>query len=251
MERRIFALGLMAASLAGLIAVAACSTRTEQQEAAAEAPQGWVMPPMIDGAQRTAQGLRLTGQVAPQGRVVVRGAGGAAYATGADDRGRFEIAVQTPAMDTLFVVETQNGQDAAPAPYRLLVTHDPAGPIALVGPGAPSRRLDPAGPLGSIDSDGRSVILSGRASAGAPVAVDVAGEQPITLRASSDGAWSATPPAAGAGGRAVSIGGVAYAYPGAQVANSDLAVERLGAGWSVTWAIPGGGHQVSWFPDRR
>ncbi|CAN5273624.1 hypothetical protein BH10PSE2_BH10PSE2_23910 [soil metagenome] len=265
MKRRIF---VAAFALCAIASVQGCSPHAGGTADPARAPDGWVAPPRIESAERTAMGLTVRGQVAPQGRVVLRGDGNRAYATGADANGRFELKVQTPTADALFVVETQNGQDAAPAPYRLFVTRDPTGPIALLTPGAPSHRLDGSigsvGRLDAIDSDGRTLLLSGRARPGSSVALALSGRPPVSVQPSADGVWTAQPGGEGAGPRIVTVDGQTYAYPGlggvpegsgggggADPSHAGVSVASAPSGWTATWTLPAGGSQSSWFPSTR
>jgi hypothetical protein len=251
MKRRIFAIGMTALAVLG--GVGACSPAPEGR---APAPQdsagpGWVTPPQIESVQRTASGLSVRGRAAPQGRVVLRAVGGTAYAVGADAGGRFDLQVRAPANDTLFMVETQNGQDASPAPYQMLVSRDPTGPAALLGPGAPTRRLDRAGPLDVVDSDGHALLASGRATPGSAVAVSVAGRRPVEARAGADGRWSLTLTTDGAGAAEIIVAGRRYNYPGPVLGNASgggLAIVSNPQGWSVSWPVEPRSRQGSWFP---
>ncbi|QTC92024.1 hypothetical protein [Brevundimonas goettingensis] len=252
MKRRIFVIGMTV--LAGLGGVA-CSPAPQGRAPEAQAAAGWVTPPQIEAVERTAAGLTVRGRAAPQGRVVLRAAGGTAYAVGADANGRFDLQVRSPANDTLFLVETQDGQDASPAPYRMLVSHDPAGPTALLSPGAPTKRLDPAGPLDVVDSDGHALLASGRATAGSSVAVSVAGRAPTQVRVGADGRWSLVLTNEGAGAAEIVVAGRRYAYPGPALGagggaggGDGLAMVSNPQGWSVSWPVPPRSRQGSWFP---
>ncbi|MDB5420137.1 MAG: hypothetical protein JWR59_84, partial [Brevundimonas sp.] len=208
----------------------------------------WVTTPMIQAAERAGDGLILRGVTAPSGRVVVRASGGVAYATSADNQGRFVLRIGAPAADTLFVVETQNGQEAAPAPYRLLMTRDPGGPIALLTPGGPSLRLDGAGPLDVIDSDGRALLASGRVAPGGTVALAMDDGVERSLGAGPDGRWVA--PMARAS--SVTVGGHRYESPapGGGAASAPLSVTATSGGNLVVWTTTRGAAQSSWFPNR-
>jgi hypothetical protein len=221
-----------------------CGERPAPAAEQTPARDGWVMPPIIDAVEAGRGDLGVSGQASPLGRVVVSGPGGQAYAAGADEDGRFELRIPRPAHDALFVVEARVGQLGYPAPYRLLVAADPAGPIALLTVGAPTRRLDPAGAgVDAIDSDGRATFVSGRAAPGADIEVEVGGVRTVT--ATPDGRWSLAAP--GNGSSPVRVGGVELAPPGGEAA-ADGVLERAGAGWRFSWSIPGGARQTTWFP---
>lgn len=240
---------LRSASLGAVVLVSLAACTAPAQKPARTEPEGsaWVTTPMIEAAERAPDGLILHGVTAPAGRVVVRAAAGVAYATSADNQGRFVLRIGAPAVDTLFVVETQNGQEAAPAPYRLLMTRDPGGPIALLAPGGPSRRLDRTGPLDVIDSDGRALLASGRAVPGAivPVALDGGAERDLT--AGPDGRWIL--PIDGA--VSVTVGTRRYTRPemGRVSAAAPLTVTSVSGGRLIVWTTSRGAAQSSWFPE--
>jgi len=249
MKRRIFVIGMTA--LTALCGAAACSPAPEGRAPEAQLGAGWVKPPQIETVERTGSGLSVRGRAAPQGRVVLRAAGGTAYAVGADANGRFDLQVRSPANDTLFMVETQDGQDASPAPYQMLVSRDPAGPTALLSPGAPTRRLDPAGPLDVVDSDGHALLASGRAAPGSSVAVSVAGREPVQVRVGADGRWRLALTSEGAGAAEIVVAGRRYAYPGPALGRGGgegLAMVSNPQGWSVSWPVEPRSRQGSWFP---
>lgn len=152
MKRSIVVICLSMVSVCILGAVG-CSPEPSQPRGRA-AQSGWTLPPSIEAAERQGTSLRIRGRAAPAGRIVLRGAGSTAYAVSADDQGRFEVRIAVPSTDTLFVIETQSGQVGFPAPYRLLVSTHPTGPIALVGSGVSSIRLDITQGLDVVDSDG-------------------------------------------------------------------------------------------------
>jgi hypothetical protein len=233
------------------LASAACSPSAAPEPEKARGPaavEGWARPPMIRSVQRAPGGLVFTGQAEPGARVVLRSDSGPAYAAAADDRGRFEIRMTPPAGDLLLRPETQVGQDAAPAPERLLIVAGGRGPVAILRAGGATRRLDRAPALGAVDSDGRMRLVSGRgAPAGAPVDLQAGGE---TGRATPDasGRWTLvlTP---SAGPDEIRVGGRTFTWPGDGAAGAALRVERAGAGWRVVWSGPAGGRQTTWLPD--
>lgn len=249
MKRPIFASGALVPAMALIVggAGSGCSAPERAAQPPTAGTGGWVSPPMIESVERGRVSLIVRGGMAPLGRVVLRSAGDTAYAAGADERGRFELRVQPPAADALFIVETRTGQDAAPAPYRMLASRDPAGPIALLAPGAASRRLDPAGPLDVIDSDGRALLASGRTSPGAVATISVGGGPATEARAGADGRWTQTLAAPGNAATDIVVGGRRYFYPGP--GDGDPVLERVQGGWRSSWSLSPGSRQSSWFPD--
>lgn len=233
--------------IAGLVLAAGCSgERADPARTPQAAPSGWAIPPQISTVTRAAGGLTVSGHAGPNARVVLRGADDAAFAASADETGRFDIRMNPPAGDALLTPETQTGQDAAPAPERLLVLNGGQGPIALLTPGGGSVRLDGSGPLGAVDSDGRMLALSGQAAPGESVRVTIGGRVSIQVQADASGRWTATG-GGGPGAVSVTVGERAYDYPGE--AGASTQATRAGAGWRLAWAGPGGARQVTWLPD--
>lgn len=233
--------------IAPLALLAACSgEQTDAARPQGDAVAGWATPPRVESVMRTGGGLTVSGQAAPGARVVLRGADGMAFAASADDTGRFDIRMSAPAGDVLLTPETQTGQDAAPAPERLLILAGGQGPIAMLAPGAASRRLDGAGALGAVDSDGRMLALSGRASPGESVRITLNGQPGAVAQANSRGHWTAAVGPANGSAR-LGVGVRIYDFPGGDGAGPQAA--RAGQGWRLSWDVPAGGRQVTWLPD--
>lgn len=234
----------IASTFAAAVALAVAGCGPQAQPKAEAAPEtAWVMSPDIDGVTASGAELIVRGQASPLGRVVVSGAGGLAYAVGADAQGRFELRVPRPAQDTLFEVEARVGQEGFPAPYRLLIGADPQSPIALLAVGAPTRRLDPGPGLDAVDSDGRATFISGRAAPGTEVVIEGDGER--TATADRSGRWRLA--GSGSGAAPIRIGGITYSPSPAMAAPGGL--ERTEGGWRIAWTSPGGGRQSTWFPN--
>jgi hypothetical protein len=244
LQRRVV-LGL---GVAAVLALVACTAPVDGPTQTPVEDAHWVTTPEIHAAERSGSGLVVSGLAAPSGRVAIRGAAGVAYATNADEEGRFVLRIAAPSADSLFVVETQKGQEAAPAPYRLLVTRDPDGPIALVSSGGPSQRLDPPGLLDVIDSDGRASLASGRGQPGGTASVSAGGRTIDRLPIGEHGRWVLPLDSQAS----VTVGGRAYARPGLppSVSGEGLSISESGGGRMVAWTSPEGATQFSWFPNR-
>lgn len=227
---------------------AACSS-PEWREGAASAADAseWTTTPMVATVERSAQGVRISGLTEPQGRVVLRAADGAAYATGSDGDGRFSVVTPPLTDDTLFVVEGQRGEATAAAPFELLIVAAPAGPTALLADGAPTRRIDVAGPLDAIDSDGRALTASGRAAPGAEVRIRVEGRSALVTRSGPDGRWFAPLQAEGAAPLRLTVGDRRYDYPGPGAPSAPLS-EPAGEGWRAVRRLGDSSWQSSWLP---
>jgi hypothetical protein len=227
-----------------LLALLACSDPPPRPGPAGADERGWTQPPRIDAVQPTASGLSVRGQAAPGARVVLRAETGPAFAASADEAGRFDVRVAASSEHLLFSPEVRIGERAAPAPGLLLILAGGRGPTAVLEPGRPAQRLDAAGPLDAIDSDGRAWSASGRARPGAQVTLGTPGGS-VQATAGRGGRWSVSVPGAPAAGE-VSVGAARFAWPGPGPGGSDrLAVTRAGQGWRVDWPA-----QSTWLPDR-
>jgi hypothetical protein len=239
---------MAAAVLAG--GVPACSPGPpERAQNDAGAAREWARPPVIERVESAGPALIVSGVAAPEARVVLRGDDGAAFAATADARGRFEIRVPAPPAHLLLRPETQIGQDGAPSPDRLLILAAGAGPIVVLRPGGPTRRLDAAPALAAVDSDGRMRLASGRTSPGAGVVEVQSGGETVQVAPDAEGRWSVILPPGG-GQDQIRVGGRDFPWPGEAVGSQDLMVERMDSGWRVRWAGPAGARQSTWLPDR-
>ncbi|MCS6625368.1 hypothetical protein N0B44_20875 [Roseibacterium beibuensis] len=231
------------------IGAAACSPNPpERSGGEAQAAREWARPPVVERVERSGSTLAVSGVADAEARVVLRGDDGAAFAAAADSRGRFEVRVPAPSGHLLLRPETQVGQDAAPSPDRLLILAAGQGPIVVLRPGGPTRRLDAAPPLGAIDSDGRMRLASGRAPAGSEVVEVQSGGETVQVAPDAEGRWSVILPV-GDGPDQIRVGGRDFTWPGEAGASRDLLVERMASGWRIRWAGPGGAGQTTWLPD--
>lgn len=227
--------------------VTGCSSPEWREAGGSAAASEWSATPAIATVARSGEGVRISGVTEPQGRVVLRTLDGTAYATGSDSDGRFAVMMPAPSVDTLLVIEGQRGEATARAPHELLVVAAPVGPAALLADGAPTRRIDTAGPLDAIDSDGRVLTASGRAAPRTDVRLRIDGRPPITARAGPDGRWSTPLPVSGSGPLELAIDERRYAYPGPG-ASSDPLVQPAGEGWRAVRRLGGTSWQSSWLP---
>lgn len=243
MKRRIVvSLAVLAAALAG------CSQAPQEGQARAQAaPAGWSQPPRVQSVDVTPAGLVIRGQAGPEARVVLRGAAGDAQAVSADTQGRFELTLPASATSALFSLAVQTGEETAVAPERLAVLDGGRGPIAVLSAGEASVRLDRAGPLGAVDSDGAAMILSGPIAGGRAPAVALDGQAlPEPIRAGVS--WRIDAPAT-SGPRRITLDDTAFLYPGSGGAREPFSAERAGEGWRIGWGTPQGGYQTTWLPD--
>lgn len=231
--------------------VAGCGAEPQAGTAADLQTQGWIKAPVIDTAMRVANGIQVGGQALPGSRIVIRGEAGSAFAVVAGDHGRFGLRVPAPSTDALYVVEVQVGEDTIPAAARLLVAKDAAGPVALISPGSPTRRLDHGVGLDVIDSDGRTRVASGRAVAGEQVSVTVNGAAASVVTADRSGRWTLDLGPSDAAGATITVDGRAHAYPGEAVSASPIGqLIPGGDGVGLQWRLSDTAWQTSWFAEK-
>lgn len=246
MKRAMLSKAGTAAFLMALTASCGAPAPPERTGAPGTAASGWTRPPAILSVRRVSASLVFTGEAEPGARVVLRNDSGAAYAAAADGRGGFEIRMAAPAGDLWLQPETQNGQDAAPSPDRLLIVAGGRGPIAILRSGGPTLRLDRAPELGAVDSDGRMRLASGRAAGPEPTVVSAGGESVRVTPAA--GRWSLMLRPTN-GPDDIVVGGSRFAWPGESGSGAVPRVERAGRGWRAVWTGAGGARQTTWLPD--
>ena len=233
-----------------LAGAAACSPAPPEQVKEGAAQVGaWARPPVVEAVERTGSSMVVSGVAEPEARVVLRSDAGAAFAATADSHGRFEIRLPTPSEHLLLRPETQVGQDAVGSPDRLLILAAQRGPIVILRPGAPTRRLDAAPALGAVDSDGRMRLASGQSAPGTALIEVQSGGESVRVAPGADGRWSVLL-APHEGPDQIRVAGRDFTWPGRAMASGDVAVERMEAGWRIGWTGPGNARQSTWLPDR-
>lgn len=229
---------------------AACSPAPPEQVKERAGPVGaWARPPVVEGVERTGSSLVVSGVAEPEARVVLRSDGGAAFAAAADSRGRFEVRLPAPPEHLLLRPETQVGQDAAPSPDRLLILAAGQGPIVMLRPGGPTRRLDAAPVLGAVDSDGRMRLASGRVAPGTASVEVQSGGETVQVAPDARGRWSVML-APHEGPDQIRVAGREFVWPGQAAPSGDFTVERMETGWRIGWTGPGNARQSTWLADR-
>jgi hypothetical protein len=160
------------------------------------------------------------------------------------------MVIDRPVRDKLFAVESRRGEQVALAPYQMFIAAGAVGPVALVGDGMATLRLDPAGPLDTIDSDGRALLASGRAPPGTEVLVRIGERLAVPVVSNAEGRWSLNLRLEGAGPVAVLVGERRYLYPGPGAPPSDdmLVFDTAAEGWLMVRSLSQGSWQSTWFP---
>lgn len=235
---------------AAVLTSTACSPPAPEPEASrAEAADRWTRPPALERVGLADGGLAVSGTADPGARVVLRSDSGEAFAASADSAGRFEIRVPIPAGHLLLRPETRTGQEAALSPDHLLVLAGGRGPIVVLRPGGPARRLDAAPALGAVDSDGRMRLASGRDASDAGGVEVQSGGETIQVVPDSQGRWSVML-APDDGPDVIRVGGSDFVWPGDAPSAQALTVTRMAGGWNIGWTAPGGARQSTWLPER-
>lgn len=241
-------LSMAAAAMAA--GAAACSPAPpEQVKERVEPVADWTRPPVVEGVERTGSSLVVSGVAEPEARVVLRSDEGAAFAATADSRGGFEIGLPAPSEHLVLRPETQIGQDAAPSPDRLLILAAARGPIAMLRPGGPTRRLDAAPVLGAVDSDGRMRLASGRAAPRTTSVEVQSGGETVQVAPDPQGRWSVIL-APHEGPDQIRVAGQDFVWPGQAPPSRGVTVERMETGWRIGWTGPGNARQSTWLPDQ-
>lgn len=236
--------------LALCLSIVACTPASDAQiEEVHGAPTSdWHQTPVIETVQVTGREVRLSGTAQPGARIVLRSVAGAAYAAVANDQGRFDFRIEVPASDLWLKPETQVGQDAATSLDILLVPAGGQGPIAVLRAGGPTRRLDNAPALGSVDSDGQARRLAGRTAQGAQTLSIQIDNVPVQAFPDAAGYWNVVL-GPEAGGDQIVLGDQTFVWPGqGQSVGQTPRRERAGQGWRVVWT-EAGVVQTVWLPD--
>ncbi|MGV8955530.1 MAG: hypothetical protein ACOH2M_30825 [Cypionkella sp.] len=235
------------------LSIAACTPASDDAVGVAQndvPTSDWNQTPVIEAAQVTGREVRLSGSAQPGARIVLRSVTGPAYAAVANNEGRFDIRMDAPSIDLWLKPETQAGQDAAASPDTLLIPASGQGPIAVLRPGGPTRRLDRAPALGAVDSDGQARRLAGRTTQGAQTLPLRVGEISVQAFPDAAGYWNVVL-GPEAGGDQIVIGDQTFIWPGQGEGGGQMPRrERAGEGWRVIW-IEAEVVQTVWLPDAR
>lgn len=239
---------------AAVVAVAACTPAPDGPAASAQAEtpsSDWNQTPVIEAVQVTGREIRLSGSAQAGARIVLRSAGGAAYAAVANDEGVFEMRMEAPTTDLWLKPETQVGQNAATSPDTLLIPAGGKGPIAVLRAGGPTRRLDRTPLLGAVDSDGQARRLAGRATPGTQTLPIQVGDASVQAFPDAAGYWNVVLGPEASDDEIV-VGQEVFVWPGHGVAAPGQGTnrERAGDGWRVSWTEAGTVQRV-WLPDAR
>lgn len=230
--------------VAGFVIVSGCD---QQPIAAATTEQGqsrWLQPPSIVSVEWSASHALISGVASGGARVVFVGSGEATYAASADAKGEFSLTVRVPDEGLILQPRLQLDRSSVAGPGQLFISPQEIGTAAIVFPGEGAYRLTGDGPLDAVDSDGRTLIISGR-TIGAEVEPLFVGGNEIPTLANEDGRWAVVVPFDGSTA-GISIGGRRYLY------REDSAPSVLNAsdssGWYIRRDLGQGAVQTTWLP---
>jgi len=258
----IFPLGLAPLGLAmGLTAglLTACGPSAPVAPDKADAPDsaeaGYVAPPTLEGARRTANGIALSGKGAPDSDLRLGSPTGEVVMGRADGFGQWNATVPNEPGVRLFGLSTIHDGRTVQAEGYVMVTED--GEVALLRAGAGARRLaaessSPRILAVDVDREGGAVV-SGVAAPGAGLNVRVDRITRGGGRADDSGHFFISLTGllstgnhdiqvAGEGGEnAVSIA----TSPAAPLTYGPVRADRAPMGWRIDWMTPGGGVQTT------
>lgn len=244
----VIALGLAACGPAAPVAPA----KTDKVDSA---EAGYVAPPSLDGARRTANGVGLSGKGAPNSDLRLGSPTGEVVMGRVDGLGQWSATVPIERGVRLFGLSTIHEGRTVQAEGYVMVAED--GEVALLRAGAGARRLaaessSPRILAIDVDREGGAVV-SGVASPGAGLNVrvdritqggaraDDGGRFYISLRGLLAPGVHDIQVAGEGGENAVSIA----ITPAAPLSYGPVRSERTAQGWRVDWMTPGGGVQTT------
>jgi hypothetical protein len=246
-----------------MLMVGACgqSPAPPLQPAERQEEAGFLQPPRVLDAERSSQGVVLTGTGPPDAVIRVASPGGAAVGVQADAKGAWQVVAPPPSQVTLYGLSARLPDRAVQAEGYIAILPSPGDPAVLLRAGSGAELFgvgQGAVAIGAVDIDtAGAAIVSGMASPRQALAAFVDGAAVAQGAATDSGAYtlmlSATFPP---GTRRIRVTG------GSREAVVDLAVappqaptegawrsERLANAWRIDWVTPGGGLQTSYILD--
>jgi hypothetical protein len=246
------------ASLAGLLALAACAPAPGASggppPAASGAERGYTPPPAVTSAVRAGEGrVLLYGTAPPASRLRVASPAGQEMFALADAGGTWRMALPPAADVRLFGVSAPVAGRLVQSEGYLAVT--PGGEAARLRAGSGAVVLDRPGPgiaLLAADFDRKGgTVVSGRAPAHAPVKITADGVSVGQASVDASGRFILAldkPLSPGVHAIVASAGGASAEVsltisPPDPLTAGPFRAESTPAGWRVDWLTPGGGVQ--------
>ena len=251
--KSMLATGLGAALLAACGSGAPGAAKTADKPDSAEA--GYVAPPTLEAARRTASGVAISGHGTPDADLRLGSPTGEVVMGKVDGLGQWSVTVPNQAGVRLFGLSTIHEGRTVQAEGYVMVAD--GGEVALLRAGAGARRLaaessSPRILAVDVDREGGAVV-SGVAAPGAGLNVRVDRVTRGGGRADDEGRFfislsdSLSP-----GVHDIQVGGeggenaVAVAIsPAAPLTYGPVRADRTGMGWRIDWMTPGGGVQTT------
>ena len=208
----------------------------------------WMVPPRLDAADFSGDGVVVSGHAEPNRRVVLSDQTGLAAAASADAQGAFSIRLAARSGLSLWRIDMASGAEEARTGQWLAVSTTDRTVVVLRA-GASARPVGPAGLLATADYDGGGLLVAGRASPGQQVQVALNEGLVRTALADESGWYEARFPAVGPGAHRLRAQSATtlHEVPLVLTAPSGaLDFAREPAGLRIDWSPPGGGAQSTW-----
>lgn len=244
------ALALLVACGSGAPAPKAVSDKPDSAEA------GYLAPPTLLGARRSASGVVLSGQAAPDADLRLGSPTGEVLMAKVDRLGQWSVTVpDAPGVRLFGLSSIQAGRTVQAEGYVMIAD---SGEVVLLRAGAGARRLAAASSSPRIltldvDREGGAVV-SGVATPGAGLNVRV--DRVTRGGGSTDDEgrfFISLTDALGRGVHDIQVAGeggetaVSVAVsPAAALTTGPVKADRMGSGWRVDWMTPGGGVQTTY-----
>lgn len=252
-KSQILAAGLAAGLLAACGPGAPVNPDKADKPDSAEA--GYVAPPILETAQRTAKGIALSGRGAPDSDLRLGSPTGEVVMGRVDGLGQWKTTVPNAPGVRLFGLSTLHEGRTVQAEGYVMIGE--GGEVALLRAGAGARRLaaessSPRILAVDVDREGGAVI-SGVAAPGAGLNVRVDRVTRGGGRTDEEGRFFISlTDALSPGGHDIQVAGeggetaVSIAVsPAAPLVYGPVRAERTGQGWRIDWMTPGGGVQTT------
>ena len=242
---------------------AACQRETKDNAApasglpAAALESGYAAPPEVNLAQRTANGVTLSGKSDPGARVRLFSPDGNAYGATTNGSGDWSLTVPTLSdMREFGLSEVIGARDVQGASY-FAVLPAPGRPAVLLRAGGGSQALavpTTVPQVTTIDFDaGGGAVVSGLGKPGAPVRLTIDGGPPVEVRPDRRGGFSVilsgvlkpgeheavVQSGDGSGAAQFSVAATA------PVTGLPYRGQRRASDWRIDWITPGGGAQTT------
>lgn len=212
---------------------------------------GYVSPPEVVAATRTANAVLLQGKAPAGAQVRLATPGGQAMTTRADREGGWRLQAPLDAQAQIFGLSAESAGRRVQAEGYLLV--GPKGETALLRAGTAALRLDrpPGSRIAAVDFDPEGgALVSGWAAAGTDVAVRLDGRVVGEARTDSDGRFNFAIARLSARAHQIEATGVGFtddvgldARPSPPLVDGPLRSQLNGHALRVDWLTPGGGVQ--------